>query len=890
MKDSLTRLTAAMADRYRIEREIGQGGTATVYLAEDLRHRRKVAVKVLRPELAAILGGERFLKEIAVTANLHHPNILPLYDSGEADGFLFYVMPFIDGESLRAKIDREKQLGVEDAVRIARSVAAALDYAHRQEVIHRDIKPENVMLYEGQAMVADFGIALAVSQAGGARITETGLSIGTPHYMSPEQAAAERDLDGRTDIYSLGAMTFEMLAGRPPFEAATLQSVVSKILTEPARPVSRDRPGVPANVDAAVHVALSKLPADRFPSAARFAEALGNPAFAIPADRPPAANGSKVSAAERWVWLAMTIASLAVAWLGWNRRSASRTVERLFFVLPDSQRLAVRGGFSYPIDISPDGARLVYVAESGGGTQLALRNLDSFEVKLLEGTASARQPFFSPDGEWVGFFANDQLLRVPVNGGAPIPIAAAPGPSGGADWGPDDRILFSAGGRLFQVAAAGSGPTPLALQPDSTGIYNPRWPHILPDGKHALVTGYPKSGGSDQLARIVAFDLTTGETRDVIAGSQARYLPTGHLIFHAGQERIRAVPFDPARLAVTGAEIPVLENVFRGPAAGAANFAVAAKAGTLLYVQGSFNRSLVLVDRNGRESAVPAQSRGYRFPRVSPDGRHVALQVDPRPSDLWIVDLQRGTGERQETPAHDGWGVWSPDGRRIAFLADADLLAGADLLAWREYPFVADPIPVRLQRDSLTVANGVSNTYYPKSWTRDDHLIGYGSSAGTDSGTDILSVAIGDGAVTPLLATPSLETNPAVSPDGRWIAFDSDLSGVPEVYVHGFPKLGERHAISIGGGVEPVWSWDGSELYYRRGNSIMAVPVRTGPSFEILGEAEPLFFGLYDFTQDGNWAVLPDGRFLMIRGDPTTTTRFQLVLNWFEELRNPSGR
>ena len=274
MTAPLERLTEALAGRYGIEHELGAGDMATVYLAQDIKHDRKVAVKVLRPELAAVIGGERFLQEIKVTANLQHPHILPLHDSGEADSFLYYVMPLVEGESLRARIDREKQLPIEESVEITRAVASALDYAHRHDVIHRDIKPENILLHDGQPVVADFGIALAITAAGGTRLTETGLSLGTPHYMSPEQATADRELDGRSDIYSLACVTYEMLGGQPPHIAPTAQAVVAKILVDDPKPVSDLRSNVPAHVDAALQRALSKIPADRFPDAAKFGEAL----------------------------------------------------------------------------------------------------------------------------------------------------------------------------------------------------------------------------------------------------------------------------------------------------------------------------------------------------------------------------------------------------------------------------------------------------------------------------------------------------------------------------------------------------------------------------------------------------------------------------------------
>jgi serine/threonine-protein kinase len=267
------RLATALADRYTIERELGAGGMATVYLARDVRHDRNVAVKVLRPELAAVLGAERFVQEIKTTANLQHPHILPLHDSGETDGFLYYVMPFIEGETLRDKLNRETQLGIDEAVRITTEVADALDYAHRHRVIHRDIKPENILLHDGRPMVADFGIALAVSAAAGGRMTETGLSLGTPHYMSPEQATAEKDITARSDVYSLASLLYEMLAGQPPHLGSTTQQIIMKIIAEPVANVTTLRKNVPPNVAAALTQALEKLPADRFESAKAFADA-----------------------------------------------------------------------------------------------------------------------------------------------------------------------------------------------------------------------------------------------------------------------------------------------------------------------------------------------------------------------------------------------------------------------------------------------------------------------------------------------------------------------------------------------------------------------------------------------------------------------------------------
>jgi len=332
MTEITERLSTALADRYKIESHLGEGGMANVYLAEDLKHHRKVAVKVLRPELAAVLGAERFVKEIETTANLQHPHILPLFDSGEADSFLYYVMPFIDGETLRDKLNRETQLGIDEAVGITTAIADALDYAHRNNVIHRDIKPENILLHDGRPMVADFGIALALSAAAGGRMTETGLSLGTPHYMSPEQATAEKDLTNRSDIYSLGCVLYEMLTGEPPHTGASAQAIVMKIVSEDVQPVTELRKTVPPNVAAATTKSLEKLAADRFETAKAFAEALMNPAFTLPTTQAAAVAGA--AASGPWNRLSMALAGIAgvlALALGWALLRPSQEVTAVPF-------------------------------------------------------------------------------------------------------------------------------------------------------------------------------------------------------------------------------------------------------------------------------------------------------------------------------------------------------------------------------------------------------------------------------------------------------------------------------------------------------------------------------------------------------------------------------
>src|SRR5690349_4820561 len=397
--DTATRLNTALADRYRIERALGTGGMATVYLAEDLKHDRKVAIKVLKPELAAVLGAERFVVEIKTTASLQHPHILPLFDSGTADGFLFYVMPYIQGETIREKLTRETQFGVDEAVRIAREIADALDYAHRHGVIHRDIKPENILLHDGRPMVMDFGIALAVSAAAGGRMTETGLSLGTPHYMSPEQATAEKDITGRSDIYSLASVLYEMLAGQPPHVGGSAQQIIMKIIAEPVGPVTQFRKSVPPNVAAATAKALEKIPADRFESARAFADALANPAFATTDIRGAAiALGDSRGGVSRVLFAAtLGVAVLAIGALVWSLRRPVEAPDvaavRVPIDLLPGERL-YSGGGGTTLAISPQGDRVVYDAQLGTGLHLMIRRTGETNPRELAPTLGM-QPAFS---------------------------------------------------------------------------------------------------------------------------------------------------------------------------------------------------------------------------------------------------------------------------------------------------------------------------------------------------------------------------------------------------------------------------------------------------------------------------------------------------------------
>ena len=879
MTDSAQRLTAALADRYRIERELGQGGMATVYLAHDVKHDRKVALKVLRPELAAVIGGDRFLAEIKTTANLQHPHILSLFDSGDAEGVVYYVMPYVEGESLRDRLHRERQLPIDEAVRIATEVASALDYAHRHGVVHRDIKPENILLHDGSAMVADFGIALAVSRSeGGTRMTETGMSLGTPYYMSPEQAMGEREITAKSDVYALGAVLYEMLTGEPPFTGPSAQAIIARVVTEEPRSLTLQRKTIPPHVEAAVETALAKLPADRFATAAQFAEALNKPGAmpatlartAVTRTAPPAL--ARRAALIPWGIALVTGAAALWAWLGRKPAAPVAPLARFGIQLPrDAEPVGATGS---TIAFSPDGSRIVYVGRAPSGQRLYVRGLDQLDPVPVPGSDGAILPFFSPDGQWLGFKQDNRLVKVALAGGPVTPVCDAPGETYGATWTPGDTIIFAGDSGLMDVPAAGGAAHVLA-RPGKDESF--RWPDVLPGGRVVLFTAV-----EGRILKLAALVRSTGEVKRLTqTGGYPRYVSSGFVVLTDPSGIISAVPFDARRLETSGAPIPMADKVIINTD-GDVNLGVS-RSGAFAY-QGTvaFGSRLLLVDRHGAAREAGSDTGFYFMPRLSPDDRRVAMfrftDVNLAAGDVWVMDLLQHTRTRLTFDTVSGVPVWTPDGRRIAYTRfPKGILAGpTGSIYW--VPSDGSGTP-----ESLVVAPG---RWIPAGFAAGGRELVYsGGVLGSKAQIRWLDLA-GSRTDRQFLATTFDNYNPSLSPDGRWIAYVSDESGRREVYVRPFPGPGGRWQVSLDGGQEPVWSRAGGEIFFRSADKMMAAAVRTQPGFEVLGRSL-LFTGSYD--QAGRYRdydVTRDGQtFVMLQPAQSTALSVFVTLNWFDQFR-----
>jgi Tol biopolymer transport system component/tRNA A-37 threonylcarbamoyl transferase component Bud32 len=877
-----SRISGALSARYRLEQEVGAGGMATVYLAEDLRHDRRVALKVLRPELAAVIGAERFLAEIKLTANLQHPHILPLFDSGEADGFLFYVMPFVEGESLRDRLTREKQLPVEEAIRLAGEVASALDYAHRHGVIHRDIKPENILVHDGRALVADFGIALAASKASGARMTETGMSLGTPHYMSPEQAMGEREITARSDVYALGAVLYEMLTGDPPFTGSTAQAVVARVVTESPRPLVPQRHTIPPHVEAAVLTALEKLPADRFASAAQFAEALSRPAPGTAATAATTQVVQRARGRTRARLRALVvpgIAAVAVAGLAFAaaqlRRPSEPALRPVRFVYTGTDSTRVVADLPWPAAISPDGGTLVYaVGMPGGDIMLYSRRMDQLEPHPIPGTVNAYQPLFSPDGQWLAFQTDDKEKKVRLDGSAPVTIADGASANGVA-WTTTDVLVRGSTGPvhgLSRVSVAGGEPVRLTSPDTARGDLEHLWPVALPDGRSLVFVIW---SGALASSRLALTSLDNGTVTDLgLKGIRPLAVLDGALVYVQADGAVMAVRLDVRRRRVDGKPIPVLDPVTVIAANNGNSGIYLSQGGALVTGRENSRAHLAWVGRDGAAQRIGREIRNFVQPRISPDGRRLAMVIyDGSKSDVWIYDLETGTLSRLTTLENVTSVEWTPDGQRVNYSAGGTESRAA---IWSQAVDAAAPPERVIELSHLTPVVSMSP---------DRHWLALPS---LYESWDLMRVALDSPrTLQPLSATRAQETNPRISPDGHWLALVSNESGSFEVYVRSFPEPTAKLQVSVGGGSGPQWSADGRSLYYLTGDAIVQARLAPGPVARVLSR-DTAFARVVNASAEygeANYNVARDGTRMVIPVAESGGYQLVVVPNWITEFR-----
>ena len=866
MTELTEQLTSALADRYRIERELGAGGMATVCLAEDLKHDRKVAIKVLKPELAAVLGAERFVQEIKTTAALSHPHILPLFDSGEADGFLYYVMPYIEGETIREKLTREGQFGIEEAVRIASEIAGALDYAHRRGVIHRDIKPENILLHDGRPMVMDFGIALAVSAAAGGRMTETGLSLGTPHYMSPEQATADKAITARSDVYSLASVLYEMLTGEPPHMGTSAQQIIMKIVTEEAAPVTRLRKSVPANVAAALAKALEKLPADRFDSAKAFAEALANRAFVT-----AASPGSAAARGSGRPWRDPRIAATAAIGIAMGGVLASLLAPsgragvpvEYDVGLPDTAGMVTASqdvGFA----VSPAGDFVVYETVRGGRSELWYRSLRDATVRRIPGTEDGSQPVISPNGTRIAFFRLGDggwtVEVLPVDGGTSTTLGRGVGILRKLLWPTEGRILLlQSDANLARWFDPERGPV------TTLPIRYCEGQSLIPDGDGLLCGGGGAKWGHRITLGDTAFErrLWRADDSSRVFGSSFRVVEGHYLTYVSIDGDLLAAPVE-LRTGRVGRSVRMASGIGLADYTANGSFAIASS-GTLVYAQGD-NRSvghLVHLSDAGIDT-LPVGREAFVTFESSPDGRRLAAVVEGLEGmELRIYDLSSGrylTWIRRPVITH---AVWSPAGDRLLFGASDSLFVGSPDRSGAPEFLLYVPRVEALQ------------------WMPDDRLFGirWNPNAAVALRLDQRPVTI-----------DSLFSDTGffwLSADGRWVAYNN--AAFTEAWIEPLPRDGRRFQAAAGNLLEIQWL----------SASDLAVPIMDGPRTRlervtVVPTANPpvrnqgWWADAPEFreTNGPSFAAVPGGGVIYLRGAVGRPASYlRVVPHWVERMK-----
>jgi eukaryotic-like serine/threonine-protein kinase len=892
---------------YEILSAIGAGGMGEVYKALDTRLDRIVAIKVLPTHLANRSElRDRFEREAKTIASLNHPHICVLHDIGQQDGTDYLVMEYLEGETLAQRL-LKGPLPLEQVLQYSIEISDALDKAHRKGVTHRDLKPGNVMLTKSGTKLLDFGLAKLKQEAAPANLplsdlptaidplTAHGDIVGTLQYMAPEQLEG-KEVDARTDIFAFGAVVYEMATRKRAFDGKSQASVISAIMSSEPPAMSSLQPMTPPALDRVVKKCLAKEPDDRWHAAKDLCDELkwidegGSHASSLSVTSPKS-HHSRLRGAFLWGGASVLLAAI-IGFAVWNLKPSPlpQPVTRTVITLPPGQQLAGLD-IGPAVALSPDGTHLVYVATQDGRQQIYLRPMDSLEAHPIQGTEGGTEPFFSPDGQWIGFFVGNKLKKISVSGGAALTLGDAVSQRG-ASWGSQGVIAFAPTNAsvLQEVSDAGGVPQPLTRF--ENGENSHRWPEFLPGGSSLLFSS-GTSGNNWSNPNVAIHSIKTGERRILIkGGTHPRYASSGHLVY-AQAGNLMAIPFDPERLAVMGVAVPVVEGVLR-PNTGAAQYSFS-DTGSLVYIPGSFQAApskLVWVTRNGTEQLLTAPAHSYRGPRLSPDGRQVAIAITEQESQTWLFDLPRETLTRL---TFDGTGnqypAWTPDGKRIAFQSNRE---GPLNIFWQ----LADGSG-GLER--LTTSEYGS---LPWSWSPDGQLLSFSEDNPT-TGWDIWVLRMGytsagSGQVRkaqPFLRTQFNETSPRFSPDGRWLAYASDESGRYEIYVQPYPGPGGKWQISTDGGTEPVWNPNGRELFYRSGDKMMAVEIASQPSFTA-GKARILFVGQYQPPPATypNYDVSPDGqRFLMLKSveqGQAAPTQINVVQNWFEELKQkaPTGK
>ena len=874
MTDIASRLTSAVADRYDVLGEVGAGGMATVFRAHDRKHDRTVAIKVLHPDLGAALGGDRFLSEIRTTARLQHPHILGLLDSGAADGLLFYVMPFVRGETLRARLTRETQLPVADALAIATAVADALAEAHAAGIVHRDIKPENILLQQSaqgsQPLVADFGIALAVQTAGGARMTQTGLSLGTPQYMAPEQAMGDKVIDARADTYALGAVLYEMLTGEPPYTGANAQAIVAKLLTEAPRPIRVLRPAVPEHIEAAVRTALQKLPADRFASIEAFKAAL-RAESATTRQAATAGRDRPGAFAKRWLPFAALLlaATSGGGWFLGRRTTPPVPQTRVEFAFNPGPR----GSSQAVVAMAPDGrAVLQVVSDSARGSIVVQRFMGSTAVVPVLGSEGGSTAHYSPDGKWISFWRNGALYRIPVDGGTATVLADVAN-TGVTATTPDGWVYFSpsASEGLSRVRESG-GPVEVVTRPNPARKELGHWyPTLLPGARTLLFGAYAAPA---ERSSIQALDLATGKVTAIIDNAFfPRYVAPGYLLF-GRDNALFAAPFDADKVALLGPAVPVVEDVYTLQTDGSVAYDVSAN-GDLVYIKGSLyeeKNRVVWVSRDGtRRDAFP-ELAGWADPRLSPDGRWIALtRSRPEPWSLWLFDRERQTlNQLSRANGATFAPVWAPDSKSLYHAVETPAY---DL--------------ARTAIDGATVDTllRTGNDKHPTGISPDGRTLVYSE---VNPLENLWTFDVGTRQVTRVDATRTRQLGGVISPDGRWLALsERQADGRVQVIVRACTGA-TRVQISVAGGDQPRFTRGGREIVFRNGRDVYAAPF--DPATGVPGAPVRLFqlavAGRINQYRTTGYDVTADGsQFLMVEPvERPEVLPVRVILGWRAEL------